>query len=915
MAKQHFYSRVPSRMSMFLKVDGFDTFACSKGIPQEYFEKDMIQVLEQKPTLDEISLIRNNELPPVYMAYSLKDGTYIHSCLSYIPQDYTKERTSYMVHSLIYDEEELDSVINKYDYQLINTDLFLHNLDSLDVLSSTSRANNNYDELTYVNKPLSRDISYLTNELDVLTLKKCIFAILGAITNKYKSVYIILPIEYTEDMKLEFYNSLIQIFPYHLRYKLSFVSRVNDYQKYSSFNIKLLDNNIGVLPTNKGVLINFREKTTTGIKDIDLKNFGHLGDFFYSLLKEKAIREEFLVNTHNETLLNENLKQSSLKEIEDIIQIFKVGCSFYNEFDVLPNDDAIISFFSIYEKYRDAISNEYRIHSINVLQRYPNGYIAIPKNVFNKIAKIYQSEIYPTKHIIMNVCLELIHSDLMRPMLFNFMKNNYALEDKETQERIITHLANVFYGGFLQLQIIEFFDEYFENETISNRFAILEKLYLAIRTKEIQEALFNFVSKHYSDFNKDEKILFFEASAEHLAEGDELAKKLLYLCDSVIGDEETELQNIYSRKLYKVLDNEYKIKEQLLLPLISTSDGYTFKRITEGIYTKWKNKKITYDFIALSCTGTMDERIHKIIDIWTLAPSDVDEKLSSKVTKACVKGFNEHPANFELEEIFNARNLIHESISSTEFVEQFDKEVLEPLIDKTLLLVFKSKQPSQVETVIEKCTNATSIHDSDNYKLLITYLELKKTFVNDDFANALRITSELYKLSDVRNKIASYLEIDIINSNYLLSLDNNELHYDKREILALIMINYLRTNQYSFDKIYQKLYDRFMANYPAGKDQAWLVQTEICMVMRDILSYASLIYKTIIIDETLRNKVLTKDSGIISASSNIIVKYSKNQLKSIFKKVNPYATEVFDYINNETKKVKTTAKLFAKIIK
>ena len=41
MAYQHFYSRVPARVSMYHKADGFDTFAHSEGLERDFIERPL----------------------------------------------------------------------------------------------------------------------------------------------------------------------------------------------------------------------------------------------------------------------------------------------------------------------------------------------------------------------------------------------------------------------------------------------------------------------------------------------------------------------------------------------------------------------------------------------------------------------------------------------------------------------------------------------------------------------------------------------------------------------------------------------------------------------------------------------------------------------------------------------------------
>ncbi len=66
MSQQHFYSRVPAKMSIFNRADGFDTFAYSDGLEREFIEKDLAAIYDNKPSKNDAALIRDGKLAPVY---------------------------------------------------------------------------------------------------------------------------------------------------------------------------------------------------------------------------------------------------------------------------------------------------------------------------------------------------------------------------------------------------------------------------------------------------------------------------------------------------------------------------------------------------------------------------------------------------------------------------------------------------------------------------------------------------------------------------------------------------------------------------------------------------------------------------------------------------------------------------------
>ena len=61
MAYQHFYSRVPARLSMYEKTDSFDTFAKSEVIDQKFINDNLLPFCNIKLTTNEMNLIRDGK--------------------------------------------------------------------------------------------------------------------------------------------------------------------------------------------------------------------------------------------------------------------------------------------------------------------------------------------------------------------------------------------------------------------------------------------------------------------------------------------------------------------------------------------------------------------------------------------------------------------------------------------------------------------------------------------------------------------------------------------------------------------------------------------------------------------------------------------------------------------------------------
>ena len=123
MAYQHFYSRVPARLSMFERADSFDTFAKSEQFDEKFINSNFIPFCNIKLSQNELNQIRDGKFTTAYAQYFSKNGeNLIHSAISYIPLDFTGERSSYMVHSLLYNEEgQGDSDTHKRSDQMMVT--------------------------------------------------------------------------------------------------------------------------------------------------------------------------------------------------------------------------------------------------------------------------------------------------------------------------------------------------------------------------------------------------------------------------------------------------------------------------------------------------------------------------------------------------------------------------------------------------------------------------------------------------------------------------------------------------------------------------------------------------------------------------------------------------------------------------
>ena len=131
MAKQHFYSRVPARASMYNRTDGFDTFAHSEGLDRIFVERELSAVYENKLSKTDVDAVRQGKMPAVYSQLALKSGAFVQSCVSYMSKDYTGERGAYLCHSLVLSDAEIQTVHSRGN-ALLNPDLFASDASGFD---------------------------------------------------------------------------------------------------------------------------------------------------------------------------------------------------------------------------------------------------------------------------------------------------------------------------------------------------------------------------------------------------------------------------------------------------------------------------------------------------------------------------------------------------------------------------------------------------------------------------------------------------------------------------------------------------------------------------------------------------------------------------------------------------------------
>lgn len=843
MASQQLYSRVPAKMSMYNRSDSFDTFACSADLDREFVEKDLAPFCENKPSQQEAALLRTQKLENGYYQFVTKDGIMVQSSIAYIPMDYTGERSTYLVHNLVYTAQEMHAVLSQPDYDLLNPDMFLGSLDGFDVTNPQAKPLREYPMVDFANKAWE-GTEWLLKTYDLTTIKRFIYAMLAAACGKVKSVYFML--SSSQDTSLEslrFLNAMLQIMPYHVRPELSFATRMSDINRFGNVKLKALNMLLPHVPKSKGVIFDFKSKAVEGVKDEDITANGQMVEFFYSLLANDALRREFLMATHHAVNAVPALGAMNLKALSDLVFLFRASSGMYDVDAILPNDDKVTDFFLIYEKARPALTDEYRINACKVLERYPQTHTAIPKTVFAKLGKIYGTEIPGTKHVIMKVVLDLIHTDIMRDKLFAFIRAGYKGEDPETKKQINIDLLRVFYGGFLQPQILEFFNENFASEPQETRDAIVERVLLAIRTKAVTEQILDFLRNHYKRLGKTAKDMVYDTLLENLPEGDELSLTFALFIDQHIPSEKVELRNRVAQELCREIEAEQRRKEHPMMLMLPQMTGFVYNVAVGMIVSTWSTRKIYAEYCDIISQGEVAWRVQQILRLWQTF-SFLDDAAANKLLVTLGDANLQHPVRMDVYAAMKLEDTLMEGLSAVGnqaaygFGVGFLDRVLRPMIGTAVWDIFRHPdRMGGAETMVQYVAEHPSAR-TDKMTVVEDYLAVKEGMIAGDTEQCITHIERLPKDKAMRVAMANYLNAEV----------NQAAKMGVSICFLQSMINYLKTGGLALRNIYDlrqepfevpvgEVPDEALLKGRAAKKQEKINQTERRMAaLREVLS-------------------------------------------------------------------------------
>ncbi len=888
MALQHFYSRVPARMSIFNRTDSFDTFAYSDGLEREFIEKELSAVYDNKPSKSDAVLIRNGELPPIYCQRYSRSGILAQGCISFLPLDYTGERSAFLVHSLIPDEQEENAIISNPENNLLNPDMFKTDLSDFDLTSPDAKPDNNYPAIKYkTSKALSTDF-LLT--YDSAMMKRLIFCMINIACGKGKTVFISLPNPVSEfSLKsLEFINTLLQIFPYELRRVFSFVTYTDEAGRFPAYNIRFIPEHSPEVPISKGITLHMGSKIAVGLSDEIVANNSHLVEFFYGLLKNDATRREFLYYMNNAVKLVPQLAKINIKTLTELVFLFEQCSGFYEEKNILPNDAKMYDFICAYEKHRNALNGEYRAIALKCLKRYPENHEAIPKDVFSKLTKIYPTEPTASKRIVMDIVLELIHTDVMRDKLFNFIKSNYQNEDSDIRSVICKDLCRVYYGGFLQQQILGFFEQNFQNEPDDTKDVIIEKLLLTIRTESVKKKILEFFDNNFEALSDKQKENFYNTFYEMLPECDDLAHSMLILVNNHIENESDNRKNDLEDKIFSMLEKDQKRKTPKLMQLLLECSGFCANSVTGKIFYEHSTNKIFESFVHSLINLSPDRRIELFEEVWKIVP-DMSVETAQHWADLLIAQYKNEPENpnRNLYSIVEMDTAVDAHLNGSKPEKVFCEKVLDGLIRPALCdmlpQAFSVKlRRDGLSYITQYTADKDFIKSCENYKYIASYQKMSKA-VNDKNLNEIINACNELSPKIVRIGACEHLKIDFLDSDKLV-----DTQYNETRMLLHILVEFMKTGEPDFITPYNllvtSLSSGIRAENPKMKPEA-VEQQAGKEAIKSLLKCANLIFSSPL---SYENKEQFTEIG--STFAKAVTSFVNKQKKGV-KLINEYLTE------------------------
>lgn len=784
MSHQHFYSRVPSRVSLFNKIDGFDTFAHSASLSREFILGELSAMYWNKLEIHNPARLRRGEIPTVYSQAMLPSGRLVQTVISYLPKDFTGERSAYLAHSLVMTDEERNAIFNNNEFDGFTKEMFVKDISLFNLTSRDAIGNPAIADRKYIPHVL-RDGRTVISEYNQDMIKSFVFSLAAAILGDGRDVYFRLPYEDHDlsDKALEFINAIMSILPYGLRQKLSFATYVSTPDAYKGFKLKCVSSDCKKIAPEIGVFYDFSTGEVTG-QAVEYQQYKAHSAFLYSLFEYRKIRDEFHIFMSKIEAKYSDLKLD-VKHFTDIIFLFWQCCGFYVEDSVIVSDQSMCDFLDIYAAYREGIEEPHRERAYRPLGRYLKEQIAIPDGVYTRLSRLYPGECVSAKAIALDIVLGLIHVDVMRERLFAFISRNYVGEIDKVKAVINANLCRVFYGGFLQARILGHFDRYFDKEPISTRDFIIDKLLLSIRTPEIQGQIVAFIDKHYKSLTSAQRLKLCSTCLEMMPECDQLSALLVGLINHRICKDD-DILPIMANGLIRALDANIKSGDWRLTAIYIDNSGYVEDLAMSYIL----GNNIGVDIlISLLADMPARKRADKLIRIARSVPKMKDMDYAEFITRFVGLPVRIVPST--MYDIIGADKNAAIALNQ-ENLALFKQAIIYPSLLHTLNDAFKLElEKDGVEAIVSYVENNPALTETSEYRVILDYIRMVDMCNGGDTEGAFAIAYNLPRSEKIRKCIADHLE-----DNHL------DTDSDTAECTYMLLLNYLRYGAFNFDDVY-----------------------------------------------------------------------------------------------------------------
>ncbi len=791
MAYQHFYSRVPARISVFNKIDSFDTFAHSAELDRDLILGELSPVYADKLNKHDAGKIRRAEIPTVYSQILLPSGKTVQSALTYLPLDYTGERSAYLVHSLVLNDEDRSKIFANPAALSFNPQMFVRDVSGFKITAPNAAPNRALAQSAYVPRPVS-SVAKVTSRYNPEMLARFLYAIVASLCGKGNQIYFRLPVDdkRASAEALELISAVMNVLPYNMRELLSFVTFVGDQSHYPEFRLKCVSSDCRMNVADGAVCFDFSASTVAGM-GVDFEMNRPLVGFLYSLFDNPTVRDAFHIYTARILATYED-RALNLAMLNELIFMFWQCSGFFVEESVLPNDNMIVEFFSVYEKYREALTDDYRERAYKCLDRYAKASVPIPTMIFKKLSELYPGDSVPAKRVALGVMLNLIHTDVMRERLFRLIKNNYSEETDEVKAIINDDLARVFYGGFLQNEILGFFDSNFDSEPRATQNVILQKLLLSVRTPAVQDRIMSILDSRYEAMSKEQRVKIYASLVEMIPECDRLSSLTVWFINKHLGGERQELIDAINNKIIEYLSEDYKRESHLLLPILTYFPGFSEDIVIKLVFTHWKDSVVTYEYTQLINAQSSYQKLKKIIHICKTVPditADVLEKFivgtSSLLLDVQATLYDFLSADAE------AKRLLPE-----ELYRLLCEKLIYPAVIYSFYDVFKVKYGKEgIDLLIKYVGENSALCEAEQYERVLKYTELTGRAEQEDATGVFICIGGLPEDQKTRIDIANHIRMCALNRS---------TQSEKTALIYELCMNYLKTSQLRFDNVYEQ---------------------------------------------------------------------------------------------------------------